>query len=329
MQIGEAFANAAFLSFDKTCPMEPHSEGEGFKAEQQKNDKDVPRLHSAMKSGKSTRRWEQVSADSFKQVENKDGPVQPVPKLDKKPITIDGESYPLSLAAHHLIPGEESLPVSNIRRYIWSSEGFIKTDIGYDVDGSENGMWLPTHQVMSNRLGKAQKIKIEDDAPSTQGMSAQFDNDENIVINDDDAAPPPTQGMSWEALSARAKKSEQNPITYTELFLPRYTQQAMMVKGLEAQFHDRHSNYSTWVTDRLNEIDTLIHKKSAACEKCPKDTDRNRSPPYMLVYRLNRLSNKLRSILQGSPRLIWKTVYTSDYARRYATNPLSADKLGL
>lgn len=303
MQLGESVAIASFGLDSDECPFQPHSKDEGFTQSKRPGDKEVKKLQKAMKSGQSTRVWHQ-SGTSFTEKTNKDGPKHSKPKAAAgQPIRIAGVDYPLSVAAHHIIPGKASLPKSELAPYIWADEGgVIKSDIGYDVDGSENGLWMPTHQSMSAKLGKAQKLVIHDEEK-----------------------PPETKGMSWQQLSDRAKEHDGDPATYTQLFLPRYTQQAM--DALYTQFHDSHSNYNTWVTKRLNGLAVRLHTKVGFCEKCKEDD--KKSPPYSLVYRLNMVSRMiLINFLGGGPKAGWKRVHTSDFARRYAENPLPKDKLG-
>ncbi|WP_437833867.1 AHH domain-containing protein [Sorangium sp. So ce1153] len=306
MEIGETTAFATFADGD-ACPMEPHSDSKGFDGKK-KGAKSVPQLREAMKTGRSTRMWTQ-SGENFQKSENKDKNLErPEPDkgnspLDegKAPISICDQNYPLSIAAHHIIPGEASLPHSGLARFIWEENGLIKSDIGYDVDGSENGIWLPTHQIMSRAMGKAQKIVIHDE--------------EDV---------PSQKGLSWEELSERAK-SHEDKATYTTLFLRRYTQQAMDFEGVQAQFHDAHSNYNTWVIERLNGIDAYIQSKIDMCEKCKGDG--KKAPPYMLVFRLNTLSKTIRQILKAPPSRMWRIVYTSEFARMYAMKPLTKNDL--
>jgi hypothetical protein len=229
-----------------------------------------------------------------------DADKQAEPDFGDDCITIAGVDYPLSIAAHHILPGEASLPKSTIAKYIWKG-GTIRSDVGYDCDGSENGVWLPTHQVMSARLGKAQKTVIHDE--------------EN---------PRPTKGMSWEQLSTRAKENEGSATTYSQLFLPRYTQQAM--KLARCQFHDSHSNYNRYVIKKLDEIALILRNKSSSCKKC-SDDDGKKSPPYLLVYKLNRLSSVIRGLLVGPPKKTWLSIYTSSFACYFARTPFSAKKL--
>lgn len=45
---------------------------------------------------------------------------------------------------HHLIPGNASLKPNSIVDIMDSERGQIKSDIGYNVNGAANGIWLPT-----------------------------------------------------------------------------------------------------------------------------------------------------------------------------------------
>ena len=143
-QLGEAVAVVAFSSSDEKCPMEPHKKAKTLTGKAP-GVKSVPELRKSMGEGKSTRQWKQNGID-FEKAEHFDAEKKLPPEYNEQPITIAEVKYPLSIAAHHLIPGKASLPQSTIKKYIWKSEGLIDGDIGYDVDGAENGKWLPTHQ---------------------------------------------------------------------------------------------------------------------------------------------------------------------------------------
>ena len=60
------------------------------------------------------------------------------PKTDKEEIS-QVRSNP-----HHLIPGNASLKGHPILEAITKDKGTITADIGYDVNGQANGIWLPT-----------------------------------------------------------------------------------------------------------------------------------------------------------------------------------------
>lgn len=298
-QLGEAVAKAAFSSDMSVCPMEPHKKAKTLTGKA-KEVKSVPELRRSMIAGKSTRQWRQ-NGDDFELAEHHDTQQKPPPEYDQQPIEIAEVTYPLSISAHHLIPGKASLPVSTVKKYVWKSEGVIDGDIGYDVDGAENGKWLPTHQIMSSRMGDAQTVVIVDDTN-----------------------PSRTRGMSWAELSDRAKEKEGSQQTYTELFLPRYTQQAM--KLLNCQFHDGHDDYSRWVKGQLDKISLSIDLKSGFCDKCKENAIK--TPPYLLVYRLNRFSRTCAGLLSGSPTNSWSRIYTSEFAAMYQRTPLPDNMLG-
>lgn len=284
-------AVAAFAENTDECPMAPHTKHKSLtgKVAEVKN---VKELRESMGNGRSTRQWKQDEQDSnkFTKTDHLDANKKPEPRFDSNPILIAGETYPLSIAAHHLIPGKASLPKSDLKKYIWKKGGQIDGDIAYDVDGAENGKWLPTHQIMSYKMGKSQAICIIDDTK-----------------------PDETKGMSWKNLSARSKEKEGNEASYTASFLPRYTRQAMDL--MNAQFHDSHSEYSKYVTKKLNNMSARIKVKSGFCDECKKNAVK--SPPYLLVYRLNNLSSELDRLLSGDPRPVWSKIYTSKFSGDY------------
>ena len=59
------------------------------------------------------------------------------------PRTLDNkEQYGYTMAAHHCIPGNAALKESKILKYISASKGTIVKNIGYNVNGAGNGIWL-------------------------------------------------------------------------------------------------------------------------------------------------------------------------------------------
>jgi len=64
-------------------------------------------------------------------------------KLVEKP-------YDVSVAAHHLIPGNAALKQSDLyqsKEYLWT-DGKVNGNIGYDVNSNPNGEWLPGNYAM-------------------------------------------------------------------------------------------------------------------------------------------------------------------------------------
>ncbi len=322
MQINENTAVGAFFTDDKNqCPFAPHQNDEFIKQTKRPNEKSVEELRKAMKKGISTRKWKQIDSGAtpkFEEVTNQDATKELRPTNTKgEPIRIrikgtastkdsnekDFATFRLSMSAHHLIPGKDSLPKSALASFIWKEiGGLIKGDICYDVDGAENGKWLPTHHVVSSKMAKG---------------DITLHNIEN-----------PGEALTWAALSDQTKGTNLLA-SVSDLFIPRYTQQAMNIA--KAQFHDSHSDYSQKVMKMLDQIFVFMIKKAGFCEICKNKAEKDPfPPPHLLVYRLNHLSKSLRTILTltgGSPNKMWKTFYTSYYALRYYENPLSENNL--
>ncbi|RKH56799.1 AHH domain-containing protein [Corallococcus llansteffanensis] len=66
---------------------------------------------------------------------------------------IEGE-LPVQSAAHHLIPGNAALKRSKLMPYL-HSEGMAVGNIGYDVNGEENGAWLAGNYALRGQSGLA------------------------------------------------------------------------------------------------------------------------------------------------------------------------------
>lgn len=71
-------------------------------------------------------------------------------------VQIDGIQGPLPVqsAAHHLIPGNAALKVSKLMPHL-HSEGMAVGNIGYDVNGQENGAWLAGNYALRGKNGLA------------------------------------------------------------------------------------------------------------------------------------------------------------------------------
>ncbi len=114
--------------------------------------------------------------------------VHPAPSIDKQPredtaragvrVTLKapiGEediAWPFTVAAHHLIPGNAALKQSRLNKYMLkgskvkgaSGSFTIKENLGYNINGGHNGVWLPGSYALNDSafkeiLGQATKWK--------------------------------------------------------------------------------------------------------------------------------------------------------------------------
>ena len=196
----------------------------------------------------------------------------PYPKLniDKEwPIQIDDHDYPVTCAAHHLIPAQASLKKA-ISLHDWMvfkdnpqpvggsggdpAKGKVWADVGYDVNGVENGVWLPgNYAVGGNGTG---------DWTSAPSAYPDPDNEEASV-----PPPPPIPKKTSRALAGLRHTFNDNN---------RKAQYVLAATWLyNAQFHDSHGDYSIFVTEILVKLGTLYdeHKPNWQSD-CPKCNER-------------------------------------------------------
>jgi A nuclease family of the HNH/ENDO VII superfamily with conserved AHH len=176
---------------------------------------------------------------------------------------------------HHLIPGNASLKNHPILQLVEEARGLIKKDIGYDVNGEKNGLWLPTIPEAFYGCG-AVKPSITWGAMTGKLPDAQYDAAELAML-----APVP----------------------------PR-------------QFHDAHPDYSNYVKDRLDELQTYIVLQAWNCPESQKDD--KAPPPYGLVTLLNGLSARMARGLVGAPADWRDPKFTSRHAEKLSAKMRAA-----
>jgi hypothetical protein len=192
----------------------------------------------------------------------------------KVTVDVDGEQYPFTVAAHHLIPGNASLGKSRLFKKYMTKDGEVKTrsgktykikeHIGYNVNGSHNGVWLPGNYAITRRTS-------------------------------------PKKGMKWATLVA-SPGYEAWCIDYM----------LSCVKTSGGQFHDTHTVYNDKVLGILNKMHRSLVVHQDSCTECKSKTDRI-APPYMVKTKLYLLSGYLKMQLQSIPEMVWRIPwYTSD-----------------
>jgi hypothetical protein len=238
------------------------------------------------------------------------------------------QTYKISYAAHHLIPAQESLSrAQDLLQYLLkkgttrepsdikglpklvAKPGLAWGDVGYDTNGSQNGIFLPTSRA----------VWIEGEGMWT--LSHEEDDDPGAATQDskpDEAKLDPRRVLSGRVSVVPGVSRKW---VYVEAVVNHAS--ASSQRGHGAQFHDRHLAYSNLVTSLLNgfaiKIATLLHSNAGGacpdCKKARKSAPEGTPPPYGVIARMNSLSARLEASLDGK---IWRpNVYTSEWGHAH------------
>ncbi len=282
-QLGEPVTIGMVDADDWECPFSHDKAG----TVDNELDTSASKLGTRMRNGTSTRLWDdssgavkpgKISATAQAAADAIVEPHEVFTALDQLGNSIFTK---FSVAAHHLIPGEASLPKSSLFNYIEGGK-IIASDIGYGVNGRENGIWLPTHHALS----------------------------QNMPV-----LPFATQQHAYADLTP-----EGNDMVGS--FTSTYTQAVMAYANCQFHDdHTSATDYSNFVVKILNKIQAnLATIKNFNCDKCMKAKSGGGKlpPPYRLVHRLNGVAGRLGGFLRGSPAAWRPPVFTSKHAMSLA-----------
>jgi hypothetical protein len=218
--------------------------------------------------------------------------------------------YPYTVAAHHLIPGNASLKKCTRLTEFMKDGGnvesvagkkyTIKGHIGYDINGSHNGIWLPGNYAIKTAL-PARPGKDGKTLPARTGTT-------------------PVPGVAWSGLEKDHEMWQYN-----------YVCSAM--KAADGQFHDTHKYpYSASVIKYLGKVNIALALHLDNCKLC-EGRAKEIAPPYRIKRRLYAMSKRLRGFVSGTPGS-WKAPWftsqkwcqkyfsggklTNDFRMRYA-----------
>jgi hypothetical protein len=117
--------------------------------------------------------------------------MEPQERIDSKmdpslSVTVQGKDYPFKVAAHHLIPGDAALANSELYKG-YMIEGAqvitpagrtyeILANIGYNVNGNHNGVWLPGNYAIRKKTSPKEGASWGDivDDPNYQGWCFEY-----------------------------------------------------------------------------------------------------------------------------------------------------------
>ncbi len=279
-------------------------------------------LGRRMKSGDSTHLYEPLRTKQTPVMNPREIPTHPffakarvvsITATDASAGTMHVHTYPVTCAAHHLIPAQESLKESPLLAYMVKkgdaepvkggtySAGRVWADVGYDVNGSENGVNLPGSYAVGGGRG---------------GLGLWTGNDDNPDLEDED---PADLGADPSSNLLTGKLNEVSDTNRKWLYVSQAVQLA------PGQFHDRHQDYSAFIQDVLQQIHAnyvLLERKQigeSACGKCKdkasKIAEAGIPTPMGLVMRLNGVARRMTAFLGGAA---WRpNIYTSKWGRAY------------
>jgi len=248
--------------------------------------------------------------------------------------------YPLTCAAHHLIPAQESLKAHDILNYMCkkgeqqdfrnskaaapAAVGGSKVwgNVAYNVNGCQNGVWLPGNYAVGGGTGGTAVWQAKANAKRSNQANANWvkaldttvadwergdDDDEEEAKDAFDRALNHASKARYMLAGANQKIDDGNPKWG-------YVKAAM--DAARAQFHDRHEDYSKQVRKYLTKIaaaykdmHTAAQKSCKECEKAERPDGAGPDlvgPPYPIVGRLKAGSDFFKQYLQQTGRKLGK-----------------------
>jgi len=233
-----------------------------------------------MAKGKSTCQWK-ASGKDFQSAEH---------ITAEKPMPMQND---WGWSVHHLIP-LKSFKDSRIKKLIEASEGEVRCQAGYGINGVENGAWLIYFSEMIKSL--KEKGGIGDavaDSMQQAGVSGS--------------------GSLYTQLS-RSGQTPEDPMEFRA-----YIYEVMRVEG--CQFHNAHGGYIESVKNALEKLYEELDKDKTFCietDRCKKSKSQKPAAPHLIVLRLNAISRRLETKLTGEPSTWHEPWFVSEFARMLA-----------
>jgi hypothetical protein len=94
----------------------------------------------------------------------------------QRTASVDSKQLAITVAAHHLIPGNAALKKCQLFRseeYLWL-DGKKKGNIGYNVNAADNGVWLPGNYAIEGWKAKLDSFKEDYAQSAIESWRAQF-----------------------------------------------------------------------------------------------------------------------------------------------------------
>ena len=231
-------------------------------------------------------------------------------RVNNKVVTLKGKDlpYPLTCAAHHLVPAQESLKKHKILKFMCKdgeSQDFRSSggaapaavdgsavwgNVAYNVNGCHNGVWLPGNYAVGAGVGGVEvwKSRSSDErgtfsnAQAADNWVSAIDMGPDVwqpLSNDPQETEGPQPGALGSALASASKADYMLAGTnyHIDPGNPKWAYVKAAMDAASGQFHDRHESYSGEVKKYLNKVAEAYQqmydksiKKAGGCDECKK-----------------------------------------------------------
>ena len=286
-------------------------------------------LGRKMKNAEGTRLYAPMKQKVDAVKNPKDVSSHPFYKKNRCVKIVDGENeytYPVSCAAHHCVPAQESLKESPLLTFMVKkgdseklkdatfADGIVWSDVGYDVNGSQNGVYLPGSYAVGGGRG---------------GMGVWA----STVDGDEDDAEPDVADVAAVVTSGSGSNELTGDLNEISASNRKWQYVKQAVRLCPGQFHDRHLPYSQFVQGVLKKMFENyrnLAKKMVFAEGCSKCKDRAKlvedhgiPTPYGLVPRIDATSGRFAGYLNGHT---WRqNIFTSMWGKHYMQEKLKGN----
>jgi len=271
-------------------------------------------------------------------------------KLSSVQIQVKGETvmmagrpldYPLTCAAHHLIPAQEALKEHPILQFMCKDgedQDFMNNgkkapapaknskvwgNVGYNVNGGQNGVWLPGNyavgagtagvEVWKNRASEKRRTYTDQQAADNWIKALDFSTDEWAQLYNDPEEQEDKLGGAKLAEALTSASLPQYMLAGKNFEIdegnPKWAYVLAAMDASDGFFHDRHEEYSEQVKKYLGKIHEVY--------KARYDQSTNRKNPCPKCEKASRPDGAKESLVGPAYNIVNRLVCGSSFFKKY------------